>query len=213
VVPGNHDVPLYRVWERALSPYHAYRKHFAEDLEPVWHDDELLLVGVNTAHGWTLKEGRIPLSRLKAVAETIGQAPGSLFKVVVAHHHLTPPPRFGTQTVLSNAYEAIEMFSAAGVDMVLSGHQHQTYLASSEEFYPSGRPPVLILHAGTSTSSRGRGSEADKNTFNWVRIDAESAMVSHYHWEPSVGEFLEISRHWYPRRSCQPYALRGAPPI
>ena len=210
VVPGNHDVPLYRVWERALSPYHAYRKHFAADLEPVWQDDELLLVGVNTAHGWTLKEGRIPLSRLKAVAETISKAPASLFKVVVAHHHLTPPPRFGTQTVLSNAFEAIALFSEAGVDMVLSGHQHQTYLASSEEFYPSGRPPVLILHAGTSTSSRGRGSEADKNTFNWMRVDADSAIVSHYHWEPSVEEFLEISRHWYPRRTASPYALRDA---
>src|SRR5688500_13535226 len=73
VVPGNHDVPLYRVWERALSPFHAYRKYFAEDLEPVWQDDELLLVGINTAHGWTVKEGRIGLSRLKAFAETIAK--------------------------------------------------------------------------------------------------------------------------------------------
>ena len=213
MVPGNHDVPLYRVWERALSPFHAYRKHFAADLEPVWQDDELLLVGINTAHGWTVKEGRIALSRLKAFAETIAQVPPSLFKVVVAHHHLTPPPRFGTQTVLSNAYEAIELFSAAGVDMVLSGHQHQTYVVSSEEFYPSGRPPVLILHAGTSTSSRGRGSEADKNTFNWMRVESDSVVISHYHWERSVGEFLEISRHWYPRRTASPYALRDAPAV
>jgi 3',5'-cyclic AMP phosphodiesterase CpdA len=207
VVPGNHDVPLYRAWERLLDPFGAYRKHFAGELEPVWQDDELLLVGVNTAHGMTLKEGRIPLSKLRQVAATIAAAPAAAFKVVVAHHHLTPPPRFGTQTVLSNAYEAIEMFSAAGVDLVLSGHQHQTYLASSEEFYPSGRAPVLILHAGTSSSSRGRGSEANKNTFNWIRVDAQSMLVSHYHWEPEAAEFLEISRHWYPRRSCRPYAL------
>ena len=25
VVPGNHDVPLYRVWERVFAPFGAYR--------------------------------------------------------------------------------------------------------------------------------------------------------------------------------------------
>lgn len=212
VVPGNHDVPLYRVWERAFRPYWAYQTFFARELEPVWRDDELMLVGINTAHGMTLKEGRIRLSRLREVAELLADAGEGVFKVVVAHHHLTPPPRFGTQTVLSNAYEAIELFSAAGVEMVLSGHQHQTYVASSEEFYPTGRAPVLILHAGTTTSSRGRGSETDKNTFNWIRVDAETVLISHYHWERSVSEFVEISRHWYPRRGCQPYALRATAP-
>jgi 3',5'-cyclic AMP phosphodiesterase CpdA len=207
VVPGNHDVPLYRLWERTLSPFRAYQKHFAQELEPVWRDDELLLVGINTAHGWTVKEGRVRLSRLREIASVIQAAPASAFKVVVAHHHLTPPPRFGTQTVASNAYEAISAFSEAGVDLVLSGHQHQTYLASSEEFYPSGRAPVIILHAGTTTSSRGRGSELDKNTFNWIAVDDRALSVSHYHWESSLAAFVEISRHRYPRRTCSPYRL------
>jgi 3',5'-cyclic AMP phosphodiesterase CpdA len=207
VVPGNHDVPLYRFWERTLAPFRAYRRHFAAELEPVWSDEQLLLVGINTAHGWTLKEGRVPLSRIREVVALIESAPPHVFKVVVAHHHLTPPPRFGTQTVASNAFEAIASFSAAGVDMILSGHQHQTYVATSEEFYPSGRAPVIILHAGTSTSSRGRGSEVDKNTFNCIRVDQRSLHVSHYHWEPTLAEFVEISRHWYPRRHCSPYRL------
>jgi len=207
VVPGNHDVPLYRFWERSLRPFGAYQKHFAKELEPVWRDDELLLVGINTAHGWTVKEGKVRIRRLREMARLVAEAPESVFKVVVAHHHLTPPPRFGTQTVAENAFEAIRAFSEAGIDLVLSGHQHQTYLATSEEFYPTGGRPVLILHAGTTTSRRGRGSEADKNSFNWIRIDERSLLVSHYSWETTAGQFLEISRHWYPRRSCKPYAL------
>ena len=212
VVPGNHDVPLYRFWERTFSPFQTYRKHFANDLEPVWRDDELLVVGINTAHGWTLKEGRVELSRLRELVALLEAAPPSVFKVVVAHHHLTPPPRFGTQTVARNAFQAITAFSEAGVDLVLSGHQHQTYVATSEEFYPSGRAPVIILHAGTTTSSRGRGSELDKNTFNWIRVSEVSLRVSHYHWESTLSEFVEISRHWYPRRGCAPYALRASAP-
>jgi len=207
VVPGNHDVPLYRLLERSMRPFHAYQKHFARELEPTWRDDELLIVGINTAHGWTLKEGRVVLKRLREVVEIIGSAPAELFKVIVAHHHLTPPPRFGTQTVARNAFQAISAFSEAGVDLVLSGHQHQTYVTSSEEFYPSGRAPVIILHAGTTTSSRGRGSEVDKNTFNWITVDERSQRMSHYHWDASLSEFVEISRHWYPRRRCKPYRL------
>lgn len=209
VVPGNHDVPLYRVWERVFDPFGCYRKHFSEDLEPTWSDDELLIVGINTAFGWTIKEGRITLRRLLEVAKAFENAPAHLFKIVVAHHHMIPPPNFGTQRVLGNAFEAIDLFSTAGVDLILSGHQHQTYIGNSEEFYPKGRPPVVILHSGTTTSRRGRGGEREKNSCNWIRIDERSMIVSHYRWHDSLGRFAEHSRHWYPRQGVTPYTLEG----
>jgi 3',5'-cyclic AMP phosphodiesterase CpdA len=209
VVPGNHDVPMYRVWERIFAPFGAYRRHFASELEPIFRDDGLLVVGINTAFNWTLKEGRIKLRRLLEVAKILDETPESVSKVVVAHHHLIPPPNFGTQRVLGNAYEAIDLFSQAGVDLVLSGHLHQAYIGNSEEFYPQGRPPVVILHSGTTTSSRGRGSERDKNTCNWIEIGAETIQVSHLRWEPSLGRFAEHSRHLYPRQERRPYTLEG----
>jgi 3',5'-cyclic AMP phosphodiesterase CpdA len=208
-VPGNHDVPLYRVLERIFDPYGAYRRHFDPDLEPAFHDEEMLVLGVNTAHGWTLKDGRIPLRRLLAMGEKLAATPETVFKVVVAHHHLIPPPNFGTQRVLSNAYDAIDVFSSAGVDLILSGHQHQTYIGNSEEFYPKGRPPVVILHSGTTTSNRGRGFEREKNTCNWIQVDGESMIVSHYRWDAGLGRFAEHSRHWYPRQERVPYTLEG----
>jgi 3',5'-cyclic AMP phosphodiesterase CpdA len=210
-VPGNHDVPLYRFWERIFDPYGAYRRHFGAELEPVFRDEEMLVVGVNTAHGWTLKDGRIPLRRLLAVGEMLAATAETTFKVVVAHHHLIPPPNFGTQRVLTNAYEAIDLFSSAGVDLILSGHQHQTYIGNSEEFYPKGRPPVVILHSGTTTSNRGRGGEREKNTCNWIQVDGESMIVSHCRWDPALGRFAEHSRHWYPRQERVPYTLEGLP--
>ncbi len=209
VVPGNHDVPLYRVWERAFNPFGCYRKHFSEELEPTWRDDELLIVGINTAFGWTVKEGRIKLRRLLEVAKIFEEAPANLLKIVVAHHHMIPPPNFGTQRVLGNAFEAIDLFSTAGVDLILSGHLHQTYIGNSEEFYPKGRPPVVILHSGTTTSRRGRGGEREKNSCNWIRVDGKSMIVSHYRWHDSLGRFAEHSRHWYPRQGLVPYSLEG----
>lgn len=210
VVPGNHDVPLYRVWERAFNPFGCYRKHFSQELEPTFRDDELLIVGINTAYGWTVKEGRIKLARLLEVARIFEEAPESLFKIVVAHHHLIPPPNFGSQRVLGNAYEAMELFSKVGVDLILSGHQHQTYIGNSEEFYPKkGQPPVVVLHSGTTTSRRGRGAEREKNSCNWIRVDESSMIVSHYRWHDSLNRFAEHSRHWYPRQEVTPYTLEG----
>jgi 3',5'-cyclic AMP phosphodiesterase CpdA len=203
-VPGNHDVPLYRFWERIFAPFAAYRRHFDADLEPVFRDEELLVVGINTAYNWTWKDGRITLARLVELAELLAAAPDPLLKVVVAHHHLIPPPAFGTQRVLANAFEAIDRFSSAGVDL---------YIGNSEEFYPKGRPPVVILHSGTTTSRRGRGSERAGNTCNWVLADADSMAVSHLRWHPDAGRFAEHSRHWYPRQERAPYSLDGLTPL
>jgi 3',5'-cyclic AMP phosphodiesterase CpdA len=209
VVPGNHDVPLYRVWERAFDPYGAYRRHFSPEMEPVYRDDELLIVGINTAYNWTIKEGRIKLSRLLEVSRLMEQVPESVFKVVVAHHHLIPPPNFGTQRVLANAYEAIDLFSSAGVDLILSGHLHQAYIGNSEEFYPKGRPPVVILHSGTTTSNRGRAGERERNTCNLIRLGDRAMVVSHHRWHAELGRFAEHSRHLYPRQEVAPYSLEG----
>ena len=209
VVPGNHDVPLYRFWERFCRPFGAYRNHFADELEPTYRDNELLVIGVNTAHGLTFKDGRISRHRLGAIAAVLNDAPIRLFKVVVAHHHLIPPPWFGNQRVLRGAREAMDLFTRHGVDLVLSGHLHQSFIGSSEEFYPKGRPPVVILHSGTTTSNRGRHGERDKNTCFWIRVDDESMQVSNYRWEPVLERFTEHSRHWYPRQLRSPYNLEG----
>jgi len=208
-VPGNHDVPLYRILDRLFDSFGAYKKYFSPELEPVYRDDEMLVVGINTAFGWTIKDGRITLRRLLEVEQVLRSVPDGTFKVVVAHHHFIPPPNFGTQQVLVNAYEAIDLFSSAGVDLILSGHLHQAYIGNSEEFYPKGRPPVVILHSGTTTSSRGRGGERERNTCNLIRADEKSMVVSHFRWHHNLERFAEHSRHWYPRQEVFPYTLEG----
>jgi len=205
-VPGNHDVPLWRFWERIFAPYRAYRRWFAEDLEPSWQDEELHVVGINTAHGWTHKNGRIPLGRLREVARELSGSERR-FRVVVAHHHLDPGPRFDSQRLIRNAHESVELFTRLGVDLVLSGHLHQCYHSTSEAWFPSGRRPFLILHAGTTTSSRGRGAERRRNTCNWIRVEEETLEFSHLSWCPDREQFRELSRHRFPRRDREPFAL------
>src|SRR5665647_263874 len=49
VVPGNHDIPFYNVFRRALQPLRWYRHSIATELNPVFQDDELMILGANTA--------------------------------------------------------------------------------------------------------------------------------------------------------------------
>jgi len=206
-VPGNHDVPMYRVWERLLAPYGAYRKHFAEEMEPIFEDDEMVVIGVNTAWNFTVKDGRITPASLRRLARRLRDAPAGKARVVVAHQQVVPPPRFDTQRVLLGAAEMVQVLRDGGVDLVLSGHLHQTWIGDTEAYYPTGDTPVLLVHAGTTTSGRGRGKEKGRNTCNWIRLSEKTIEICHLSWSPTTARFLEESRHLYPRHQQSPYAL------
>lgn len=200
-VPGNHDVPLYRVWERLFAPYGAYRRHFDRELEPTFADDELHVVGLNTAFNWTFKNGRLRLARLGTLGEQLAAVPATRCRIVVAHHPLVPAPGFGDRTVLRNALAATRRFAASGVEMVLSGHLHQAFVTGSDEWYPGSGERVLLVHSGTSSSYRGRGAERRRMTCNWIEVDAGEIRVTPLRYEPAGDAFAPLGELRAPRRA------------
>src|ERR1700681_3786558 len=76
VVPGNHDVPLYNILARALKPLRNYQRYISNELEPFYCDDEIAIVGINTARSLTFKNGRFSrqqVVRSCAQFETCGE--------------------------------------------------------------------------------------------------------------------------------------------
>ena len=53
VVPGNHDVPLYNIFSRFLTPLVKYQRYVTDDLSPEYVDDEIAVLGINTARSMT----------------------------------------------------------------------------------------------------------------------------------------------------------------
>jgi 3',5'-cyclic AMP phosphodiesterase CpdA len=193
-VPGNHDVPLWRVWERLLDPYGAYRRHFASELEPVFRDDALLVVGVNTSQAFAFKGGRVRGRRLRAVERELTTASPEQFRILVAHHHLARPDGVDAEHPSWGAAAAARRLSP-GFDLALSGHLHQTL-----ELFPAGRDAFPALHTGTSSSSRGRGPEAGLCTHQWIEVGADSFSVEGRVWDADSEAFRSMYRRKYPRR-------------
>ena len=180
VVPGNHDVPLYRVWERIFSPFGAFRRHFAHQLEGSYQDQELCILGVNSAFNWTTKHGALRYRRVREVSEAFAAAPSGRFRIVVTHHPLILPELFAGERLARGAERAMELFAAAGVDLVLAGHVHQFFLASAGDFCPKLGETPRLLHCGTPTTSRGRGAERRRNSCNWITVGDELVEVQQW---------------------------------
>jgi 3',5'-cyclic AMP phosphodiesterase CpdA len=201
-VPGNHDVPLYRLWERILAPFAAWRRNFSTELEPSFGDGEVQLVGVNTAFNWTATGGRIGARKRRRLVCRFALAPPSCYKIAVLHHGLLRPPHLeDVPRRLRGAKRALSALSDAGVDMVLSGHIHQTFVAPLLQNGSISRG--VILHTGTSTSNRGRGPEVGQNTCHWIEVDSREARVTSCRWDSSAGGFVENGHDRYPRGSVE----------
>ncbi len=213
VVPGNHDIPLYRLNERIVDPYGNYRRSICEELETVLARDDAVIVGLNTTAPLTaITNGRIRPAQLDFCAEAFGRAHPGAARIVVAHHHFAPAPDYDNKhDVLHGARRALDRFTECAVDMILGGHLHRAYVGNSLDVYPSNdrTSGIIIVQSGTSTSQRGRAREREKNSFNVIEIDSETIRVTHHMFFHDIGGFAPLSRHLFPRR--QRHYLTGAP--
>ncbi len=195
-VPGNHDVPMYRFWERLLVPFGAWRRHFDRALVRDHLDARVAVVGVNTAFNWTIKHGRLRRRDLRRLERRLDELPAGPLRVLVAHHPILAAPELGREPVARRGAEALELAARQGVELVLSGHLHQGFWRRADG--ASGGP--IVTHAGTSTSSRGRGRERGRNSLNWIHFDGEEIVVERRFWEDSGREFVATEQERFARR-------------
>lgn len=155
-VPGNHDTPLDNLFLRFLAPWKRYRAAISPELEPVHAAPGVVILGVNSVNRFAWQQGKIPRRAIHR-AEAAFVAAGDAIRIVVIHHPLEVTPGAGHKSVMGGADRALDGFSQAGADIVLSGHLHATHIAPF-----SRRPGLLFVQAGT-LSTRTRG---ERNAFN-----------------------------------------------
>jgi 3',5'-cyclic AMP phosphodiesterase CpdA len=177
VVPGNHDVPLFNVFQRLFTPLDKYKRFINADLEPEFIDDEIAVIGVNTARSLVWKDGSINGKQVERVRSHICKLPESVTKIVVTHHPFDVPPDHNEAEVVDKAERAIKAFSECGADVLLAGHLHKSNTTASSERYKLTGHIALLVQAGTATSTRARG---EKNSFNALHITPDEIAIERW---------------------------------
>jgi 3',5'-cyclic AMP phosphodiesterase CpdA len=185
VVPGNHDVPLHNLFARFSRRLDHYQRYITADLQPVFADSELVVVGVNTARAFTWKDGRISARQLEHLRTTLGPVPPDRTKIVVTHHPFDLPAG-ATGNVVGRSRMAIKTLADCGVDLLLSGHFHIADTGQTAKRYKMPGYSAIIVSSGTSTSTRGRGQP---NSLNVIRIDGTSLIIERRIWQAASGSF------------------------
>ena len=193
VVPGNHDVPLYNVLTRFLTPLARYKQAISDNLAPVHRDDEMIVVGVNTARSWTWGEGRISEWQVDQLVTHLSGVPRDVIRIVVTHHPFDLPEGVREERLLGRAEMAMKKLSAAGADLFLAGHLHISHIGHAAERYDIGKHSALVIQAGT-LSIRSRGEEP---SFNVLRIQRPRISVERFVWSPELRSFASAGQSAY----------------
>ncbi|HEY9399882.1 MAG TPA: metallophosphoesterase family protein [Luteimonas sp.] len=196
VVPGNHDIPLYDVVRRFASPLRRFRRHITVDSTPSFRDEEVAIVGINTARSLTFKNGRINAGQVAQVADCFSGLDPEVARVVVTHHPFDLPSHREETDLVGRATMAMRAFAQARVDLFLSGHLHQTHAGSTAARYRIEGHSALVVQAGTASSTRGRGEE---NSFNVIRIGRPEITVEVHRWDAATGAFAQAGASVYRR--------------
>jgi 3',5'-cyclic AMP phosphodiesterase CpdA len=196
VVPGNHDVPLYNVFARFLRPLDRFRRLISNDLEPAYIDEEIAVLGVNTARSLVFRGGRINEEQLERVRRRLCKLGEHIVKVIVTHHPFDLPADGNARHIVGRARLAMETFARCGADLLLSGHLHRSQALHGGERYGLGPNAPLLVQAGTATSTRARG---ESNSFNALTIERGRVAIERYGWDPAKGDYMAAAQEVYER--------------
>jgi 3',5'-cyclic AMP phosphodiesterase CpdA len=193
VVPGNHDIPLHNVYARFVEPLTKYRRYITDDLQPVYEDEEMVIIGVNTARSSVFKGGRINKIQVGRLREKFCSLGTAVVKAVVTHHPFDLPEGHTGRDLVGRARMAMTELAECGADLFLAGHLHISHTGHTQRYNIHGHS-ALVVQAGTATSTRERG---ETNSFNLLRIAYPEITVERFTWNPSTNSFAASSREQF----------------
>jgi len=202
VVPGNHDIPLHNVFARFVTPLDKYKKYITDDLEPFFADEEIAVLGINTARSLTIKDGRVNKKQVAVIRKKLCALPNEILKVLVTHHPFDLPEGYDDDQIVGRAEIAMREITDCGADVFLSGHIHVSNIGNTATRYKLGAGRnALVVQAGTATSTRGRG---EANSFNLIEFEHPRLVVKRLEYQSAetgfviadAQEFLQDEKGW-----------------
>jgi 3',5'-cyclic AMP phosphodiesterase CpdA len=187
ILPGNHDLPYVNLFQRFYDPFKRFRLAVeAADVVPVFSSHDACVVGFNTTSSWQphlrWQEGVARRTEVEAASKALSEANTGAFKAVASHHPLVAISALPHARPVWRARLALDAFSRAGVDLIMSGHLHRSYAFE----YPAERGSIVAIGAPTALSWRMRG---EPNGF-WL-VDVASDRISARLWLNEGSKFRQ----------------------
>jgi 3',5'-cyclic AMP phosphodiesterase CpdA len=176
--------------QRARADEFRQARAFLDRLPRPQIDDEIAVVGVNTARALTFKNGRVNEDQVASIHRRLDPLAETLTKIVVTHHPFDLPDEPQNQELVGRGRMAMDVFATCGVDLLLAGHFHTSQAGDTSGRYQLGGYSALVVQAGTATSTRARG---ESNAFNVRHISDGEVAVDRQLWDAAAGRF-ELER-------------------
>lgn len=161
IVPGNHDIPLDNLFLRFSRPFKRFRTYVSSELEAHYENDEVNILGVNSATPYKVKDGLLSHKTLTRISNHFS-ANTSQFNILFFHHNLKYFS--GMHHPLNNAKEFLDYLKESSIHMVCTGHLHYSNL---KLFNKKNGSQCALLHAGSLCCQRTRD---EQNSFYFIDI-------------------------------------------
>lgn len=173
VVPGNHDLRSWNLWDRFLAPYRRFDRALGVHRHEMLDLHDCVVFALDTTARWqprlAWQEGRVRRRDAVELDRGLREAPSDKVKIIVAHHPFAPVEGMPRARPVRRALNALDIFARREVALILSGHTHQSYVVPVAH----GARRLFAVGAPTALSKRRRGEE---NGY-WI-IDIEGRRVT-----------------------------------
>ena len=191
VVPGNHDMAFLNPWKRATQRLKMFRELITNDPEPFYVDDEIAVLGLNTARVTHLRDGRIREWQIAKLEEKMAAVTHAGTRILVTHHPFDLPEIFPASEIVGSGARYFRRVVGC-IDLMLAGHMHVSHAGPTAMRYNIAGESAVFVQAGTALSTRTRTEE---NAFQLIRtspgeIEVQQFTTSGDHFLPGTARLF-----------------------
>jgi len=190
-IPGNHDVPLFDLYQRVFTPYARYLQAFGPVIESVVTTPLLQVIGVKTTRRWRHKNGEVSSAQVARVVAELKRSAAAQLRIVVVHQPVHVMHAEDQHDRLRGWKPAVQAWSRAGADIVMGGHIHLPSLCDLSARVEGLERRLWCVQAGTALSTRVRADIP--NSINLLRYQGPdlpfSCRLERWDFQSALGRF------------------------
>ncbi|APC97283.1 metallophosphoesterase family protein [Francisella frigiditurris] len=175
-IPGNHDVPLYRLYKRFFSPFSKYKNIMNLPKEISFENDLVNVIGLNSVNPKSVKKGKLTSLQLEHIDNYFSHE--NKWNILMFHHNISKIEDL--HNPLHSSKDLIEIAKDRPIHIICTGHLHYSHVNPIDEKFP------IIAHAGSLSCKR---KNDNYNSFFSFDIDLKNLKITKHIYKE--GSFIK----------------------